>query len=127
MSSNHIKAQGKNILANSKVQTCQLSTEERNVLPQLPECDFICQWEDCERNNEVFDEPIKYYWHVQWHPEVYRKELKLKHGKMTKPEKYDCKWNNCVFKAGTISKLVKLAINVWIVLALGGHNTLEPF
>ena len=101
----NIKAQGKNILENSKVKPCQLSTEERNVLPQLPECDFMCQWEGCERSTEVFAEPIKYYWHVQWHPEIYRKEIKLKHGKMTKPEKYECKWNNCVFKSGTISKL----------------------
>ena len=98
-----IKSHGQNVWSTTKIQTCTLSKDEQNVLPQLPECDFMCQWEGCERSNEVFAEPMKYYWHVQWHTEEYR--VKNRGQKVTKLGKVECKWNNCTFKAGTISKL----------------------
>ena len=67
-----IKCHGVNILEDTQVKPCQLPRDQRNVLPQLPDCDFQCQWEGCEKNDEFFSEPIKYYWHVQWHAEEYR-------------------------------------------------------
>ena len=100
-----IKAHGQNIWSSTKIQICTWSKEQRNVLPQLPECDFMCQWEECDRGHEVFAEPIKFYWHVQWHPEEYRISKINHRQKVTKIGKVECRWANCTFKAGTISKL----------------------
>ena len=66
-----IKEVGSVILKETKVRPCQLAPDERNVLPQLPACDFECQWDDCTKK-EAFLEPIKFYWHVAWHSEEYR-------------------------------------------------------
>lgn len=105
----NIKANGTQTLQDTKVEPCNLPRDQRNVLPQLPDCDFICQWNGCERSAEVFGEPIKFYWHVQWHAEEYRPS-KLAFGRSAtaaRSEKKDiiCKWQNCNFKAGSTFKL----------------------
>ena len=45
-----IKANANNILEETKINRCTLPRNQRNVLPQLPECDFQCQWQDnCDK------------------------------------------------------------------------------
>lgn len=103
-----IKSNASLILEETKINRCTLSRNQRNVLPQLPECDFLCQWDGCDKPGEVFSEPIKFYWHVQWHAEEYRPS-KLAFGKKSteKVKKIEilCRWANCSFKAGTTFKL----------------------
>jgi len=104
-----IKSHASSILEETKINHCTLPRNQRNVLPQLPECDFQCYWEGCDRPGEVFSEPIKFYWHVQWHAEEYRPS-KLRFGVKSTTEKEKkseiiCKWSNCSFKAKTTFKL----------------------
>lgn len=103
----NIKSIGDSILKETNIDPCQLSDEERNVLPQLPECDFQCQWSDCEKavSSEVFLEPIKFYWHVQWHSEEARPN-KVQFGKKEPTQKLKtCKWRGCNFKVSTTYRL----------------------
>ena len=81
-----IKSVGAVILRETKGPSCQLSSEERNILPQLPACDFECQWENCQKREETFSEPVKFYWHVQWHAEEYRANKKFAFGYHKKSE-----------------------------------------
>ena len=68
----NIKALGNKTLEETGIVPCSLSSNQKNVLPQLPECDFLCGWDNCDRIGEVFAEPIKFYWHVQRHAEENR-------------------------------------------------------
>ena len=116
-----IKSVGAVILRETKGPSCQLSSEERNILPQLPACDFECQWENCQKRDETFSEPVKFYWHVQWHAEEYRVNKKFAFGYHKKSETETdpdapppvkkpkqeilCKWRGCNYKAPIPFKL----------------------
>ncbi len=101
-----IKAQGQLMLDETKIEPCSLPKVQRNVLPQLPDCDFICQWANCDRCEANISEPIKFYWHVQWHANEARPN-RLTFGSSRKEKCKDliCKWANCTFKASTTFKL----------------------
>jgi hypothetical protein len=105
-----IKSHGSSVLRETGVQPCQIPEDQRNVLPQLPECDFQCQWDGCDRaesDGDAFSEPIKFYWHVQWHAEEYRpSKIAFGHKKSAAGRKeIYCRWGGCSFKGLTTFKL----------------------
>ena len=78
-------------------------------MPQLPACDFECQWENCGKKDETFTEPLKYYWHVQWHAEEYLTSKiafgQKSSGKKASKKEILCKWRGCSYKAPIRFKL----------------------
>jgi len=94
-----LKSHGRFVLqeTDNQLEPCQLDPSQCNVLPDLSE-PLVCQWqgESCLDQDTTFSEPIKFYWHTQWHAEEYRGEnlTSLK-----------CLWKDCSAEAKTVSKL----------------------
>ena len=76
---------------------------------------------NCPKREETFSEPVKFYWHVQWHAEEYRVNKKFAFGYHKKSETETdpdapppvkkpkqevlCKWRGCNYKAPIPFKL----------------------
>jgi len=89
-----IKCHGLNMLTHHGLAACSLDPGQRNITPEVTD-PWLCQWVGCEMAESGFTQPRRFYLHVSEHAEESR--VRGKHAK--------CKWSNCQFQSGTVSKL----------------------
>ncbi|XP_059140507.1 uncharacterized protein LOC131928463 isoform X1 [Physella acuta] len=88
----YLKYMGQHIQKVENLHGCQLETESRNVIPELPE-KLMCRWQDC---GLVYDNPYIFYSHVTHHCEDYPKGRNVK---------LPCKWEGCPSVTKSIYKM----------------------
>ncbi|PVD27066.1 hypothetical protein C0Q70_12216 [Pomacea canaliculata] len=62
-----IKYVGTHLSNTLRLNTCQIGTQSRNWIPELPE-NLECSWQDC---GIIYDNPYLFYCHVSLHAQVY--------------------------------------------------------
>lgn len=88
-----IKCYGKNFLQRKGLPNCTFDSQNRNVVPELPER-LTCYWKDCD---EVFDSPEVFYRHVDIHADD--------HQKVSYKSTLKCQWQDCKGSFGGVNKL----------------------
>jgi len=93
-----LKSHGRYVAKETGLESCQLDPRQANIIPDLSE-PLVCLWqaESCLGEGTTFSEPLKFYWHTQWHAEEYRGE--------SNHSSLKCLWKDCTAEAKTVSKL----------------------